>query len=409
VPGSSSSRSEGRAGPASGWRRLFDLPRPVWLLGGVSLATDAASEAIYSLLPFFLTQVLGAGAIAVGIVEGAADAANSVLKIVAGRMADRTGAKRRYILAGYSISSAARPLIALTTAWWQVFTIRVLDRVGKGVRGAPRDAMLATFATPGTRGRVYGFHQAMDNFGAVVGPALATLFLVFYPGHYRALFAWTIVPGAIAVGLIFLLPSTARDLKPVRADSGARPALEPLPRRFWLFIGVLAIFMLGNSTDAFLLLRLTDAAGSPMYVPLMWAGLNLVKTGVSVVGGDWSDRIGRRAVIAAGWLVYAAVYAGFAFSGSLTTLLVWFMVYGVYFGFAEGTEKALVADLAPATARGTAFGIYNATVGFGALAASLVFGELWTRYGASTAFGVGAALALVATVLLFFVVRQPHS
>ncbi|MGE5243280.1 MAG: MFS transporter [Betaproteobacteria bacterium] len=386
-------------------RNLFDLPRPVWLLGWISLATDAASEAIYALLPYFLTQVLGAGAVAVGVVEGAAEAANSVLKIVSGRLADRFGEKRRFVLFGYTLSSAARPIIALTSSWWQVFTIRVFDRVGKGVRGAPRDAMLATWATPGTRGRVYGFHQGMDNLGAVVGPALATLFLVFYPGQYRTLFALTIVPGAIAVLLIFFLPESGARREPAAAaEPGASPYVSPLPPRFWQFIAVLAVFMLGNSTDAFLLLRLTDTAGSAKYVPLMWAGLNLVKSAVSVVGGDWSDRIGRRSVIAIGWIVYAVVYGGFAFSTSLHALLGWFMVYGFYFGFAEGTEKALVADLAPAAARGTAFGIYNATVGFGALAASLVFGVIWSELGAPAAFGFGAALALAATALLFLVV-----
>src|SRR5712691_6947262 len=185
---------------------MFRIPRPVWLLGWVSLATDAASEAIYSLLPFFLTQVLGATAVAVGVVEGAAEAVNSLLKIVSGRLADRSRGKRWLVLLGYGLSSAARPFIAITTTWTQVFAVRVLDRVGKGVRGAPRDAMLATWTTPTTRGKVYGFHRAMDHLGAVIGPALATLFLLFYPDRYRTLFALTIIPGAIAVALIFLVP-----------------------------------------------------------------------------------------------------------------------------------------------------------------------------------------------------------
>src|SRR5262249_45811623 len=183
------------------------LPRPVWLLGWVSLATDAASEAIYSLLPFFLTQVLGATAVALGVVEGAAEAVNSALKILSGRLADRTSRKRRIVLFGYSVSSAVRPLIALATTWTQVFAVRVIDRVGKGVRGAPRDALLAMWATPATRGRVFGLQRGMDHLGAVVGPVLATIFLLAFPGQYRALFLWTIVPGAIAVGLILLTPA----------------------------------------------------------------------------------------------------------------------------------------------------------------------------------------------------------
>jgi MFS family permease len=395
---------------------IFKLPRAVWLLGWVSLATDAASEAIYPLLPFFLTQVLGAGAVALGVVEGAAEAANSLLKIVSGRLADRGRAKRRLVLFGYGVSSAVRPLIAITTTWTQVFTVRVFDRVGKGIRGAPRDAMLAAWATPATRGQVYGFHQAMDNAGAVVGPALATLFLLVYPGHYRTLFTLTIIPGAIAVGLIFLVPDEDVRLPVPSSGEGKADAdiasgfrVPPLPLRFHAFMGVLALFMLGNSTDAFLLLRLTDAAGGAQYIPLMWAGIHVVKSAVSVVGGSWSDRIGRRTVIAIGWLVYAVVYAGFAVSTSLTALLTWFLIYGFYFGFAEGTEKALVADLMPASRRGTAFGIYNAVRGLGALTASVIFGVIWKLYGAPAAFGTGAALALVATALLFVVVPPQPS
>jgi MFS family permease len=408
------------------------LPKPVWLLGWVSLATDAATEAIYPLLPFFLTNVLGAGAVSLGVIEGAAEAVNSALKIASGRLADRSRAKRPLVLAGYALSSAVRPLIAVAQSWTHVLAIRITDRVGKGVRGAPRDAMLASFATDGTRGRIYGFHRAMDHAGAVVGPLAATAFLFFYPGAYRTLFALTIVPGAIAVALLFLvkeddvgsgfsrtsetsdvrlkpadvrLPSTAlRPGKPDATNVGVGP--EPLPRAFKQFMLVLTLFTLGNSTDAFLLLTLTDAAGGVQYVPLMWSALHVVKATVSVYGGAWSDRIGRRAVIAIGWIIYAAVYAGFAISMSLAALLPLFLAYGLYFGFAEGTEKALVADLAPASRRGFAFGIYNAVLGLGQLAASVLFGLLWTAFGPAIAFAAGAALALIATALLFVVIRS---
>jgi MFS family permease len=394
---------------------LFNLPRPVWLLGWVSLATDSASEAIYPLLPFFLTQVLGAGAISLGIVEGAAEAANSVLKIWSGREADRARAKRPLVLGGYSLSSAVRPLMAIARSWPHVFVIRLFDRIGKGVRGAPRDAMLAGWATPETRGKVFGFHRAMDHAGAVCGPALATLFLVFYPGAYRTLFALTIVPGAIAVLLILFVREDGRDRPLAQGGSaqaprsgsnptGARTPLEALPRKLNQFFVVLALFTLGNSSDAFLLLRLTDVAGSARYIALIWAALHVVKASVSIVGGRWSDRIGRRAVITLGWIVYAGVYVGFALADSLATLMTIFMIYGFYFGFAEGTEKALVADLAPASRRGFAFGVYNAVLGIGALAASLLFGGLWDLFGPAAAFGTGAALALVASALLFVVV-----
>jgi len=426
-----------RSHPTRGASRLFDLPKPVWLLGWVSLATDSATEAIYPLLPFFLTRVLGAGAVSLGVLEGAAEAVNSILKIVSGRMADRSPRKRPLVLFGYGISSIARPFIALATTWTQVFIVRVLDRVGKGVRGAPRDAMLAVWTTPGTRGKVYGFHRSMDHIGAVVGPALASVFLWFYPEHYRTLFALTIVPGAIAVALIFLVPegevrltafAEASALK--KPDTGDRSAAAltssvglrsgvalrsdvvsgfsrttPLSREFTGFMLVLTLFTLGNSTDAFLLLKLTDVAGTARFVPLMWAALHVVKAVVSLAGGSWSDRIGRRAVIVVGWVVYAIVYAGFAISASLPALIAWFLLYGFYFGFAEGTEKALVADLAPPDRRGFAFGIYNAVQGLGSLAASVVFGLVWKWYGAAAAFGLGAALALTASALLFAAVR----
>ena len=407
---------------------MFRFPRAVWLLGWVSLATDAATEAIYPLLPFFLTRVLGAGAVSLGVLEGAAEAVNSIVKIVSGRMADRARRKRPLVLLGYGVSSIARPFIALATTWTQVFTVRVLDRVGKGVRGAPRDAMLATWTTPTTRGKVYGFHRSMDHIGAVVGPALATVFLWFYPEQYRTLFALTIVPGAIAVALIFFIPEREVRLtaaaeasalkKPdttyrseagttARSDmvSGFSRTSTPLSRDFTPFMLVLTLFTLGNSTDAFLLLKLTDVAGTTRFVPLMWAALHIVKAVVSVVGGSWSDRIGRRAVIVIGWLVYAVVYIGFAISSGLPALVGWFLLYGFYFGFAEGTEKALVADLAPADRRGFAFGVYNAVQGLGSLAASVLFGLVWKWYGAATAFGLGASLALAASALLFVAVR----
>lgn len=387
------------------------LPRPVWLLGWVSLATDAASEAIYPLLPFFLTQVLGAGAMSLGIIEGAAEAANSVLKVWSGRAADRRRAKRPLVLLGYGLSSLVRPLISVVQTWTGVLAVRIVDRVGKGIRSAPRDAMLALWATPDTRGRVFGFHRAMDHTGAVVGPLLASLFLTVYPGSYRQLFALTIVPGAVAVFLIFFVreEGTPHNVATpsqrfVEAQVPQAGGADPLPKKLKAFLTVLVLFTLGNSTDAFLLLKLTDAAGSARLVPLMWAALHVVKASVSVVGGTWSDRVGRRSVITAGWLVYAVVYVGFAVSDSLAMLVMWFLVYGFYFGLTEGAEKALVADLAPVSRRGFAFGLYNAVLGIGGLIASVVFGALWSSFGPSFAFASGAAIALGATVLLWLIV-----
>jgi MFS family permease len=398
-------------------RPWLGLPWPVWLLGGVSLLTDAASEAIYPLLPFFLTQVLGAGAVSLGLIEGVAEATSSVLKIVSGRVSDRWNRRKPIVVFGYGVSSFARPFISLATTWPAVLFLRFVDRVGKGIRTAPRDAMLAGLADPGARGRVYGFHRAMDNAGAVIGPLLATLFLIAYPSRYRTLFALTAIPGAAAVLLLLRLPESGGGAiarpQPAASSAGAGPdGTQPggvvpwaaLPPALGRYLMVLLIFTLGNSTDAFLLLRLTGVAGGPRFIPLLWALLHVVKSSLSMVGGALSDRLGRRTLIAAGWVVYAVVYAGFAVSDTMPALVTWFLVYGVYFGLVEGTERALIADLAPPALRGSAFGIYNAVTGVGALLASVMFGVIWNTFGVTAAFGSGAALALLATVLLFLFV-----
>jgi MFS family permease len=374
------------------------LPPGVWILGGISLLTDTATEAIYPLLPLFLTGVLGARVAAIGVVEGAAEAVASVLKVVSGRLADRLGRRRVFVVAGYSLSSLARPMIGLAGTWGHVFALRLTDRVGKGLRSAPRDAILASLATPDTRGRVFGFHRAMDHAGAVVGPLLAAVFLWFAPGHYRALFLLTIIPGLAVVALV---TKTPRD--DGKADAGSTTSAgasggswRHLPRGLRRLLLVLLLFALGNSTDAYLLLRLSDLGVATALIPLLWSGLHVVKASTSVVGGELADRIGRRPLIVAGWCLYAAIYAGFARVTGTAAAVVLFLLYGAYFGMTEGAEKALVADLSPASLRGTAFGWYNAVTGFGALGASVLFGLVWEWRGPDAAFGLGAALALAA-------------
>ena len=354
---------------------------------------------VYPLLPLFLTRVLGAGAMSLGIVEGIADAANSVLKIISGRLADTSGRPKRLVLVGYGISSAVRPLIALAASWTHVLGIRFADRLGKGIRGAPRDAMLADFSSPDQRGRVYGFHRAMDHAGAVLGPLIAAAFLYFYPGEYRTLFALTIVPGIVVIAFILAVPETPR---PAQTGTRDRRQAVPIPSTLWRALAVILVFALGNASDAFLLLRLSDAGIAAFWIPLLWSALHVVKVASSLAGGELSDRFGRRTLIGIGWIFYAAVYAAFAMLDSAEMLVVVFVAYGVYFGLTEGVEKAWIADLAPAAARGTAFGYYNATLGVGALLSSLLFGVIWTRVSADAAFITGAALAALATVLLYF-------
>ena len=403
-------------------------------MGWSSLFTDAATEMIYPVLPIYLARVLGAGPFSLGLIEGVAEAINSLLKVASGWASDRWTRRKPIVIGGYLLSSAARPLIALTTTWPQVLLIRALDRTGKGIRGAPRDVMLARFATPFTRGRVFGFHRAMDHSGAILGPLIATAILFCAPGEYRLLFGLTLIPGAIAVALLFLVPEPESDspgplptfaegfgeagsgTRPTNADVGTRPTntdagrvplserpggpASRLPKRLIAFLAVLLVFSLGNSADAFLLLRLTDVLGSATYIPLLWAGIHVVKASLSTWGGALSDRLGRKRVIIIGWVIYAVVYMGFAIASDARTLIAWFLAYGSYFAFTEGAEKALVADLTPIGTQGTAFGAYNAVLGAGALAASVTFGFLYERFGAPAAFGTGAALATLAAALL---------
>ena len=356
---------------------------------------------IYPLLPVFLSRVLGASALSLGVIEGVAEGINSALKVASGYISDRRAKRRPIVIGGYALSSLARPLIAVTTTWPQVLLIRALDRTGKGIRGAPRDAMLARFATPQTRGRVFGFHRAMDHTGAIVGPIVATVFLYFMPGEYRTLFALTAIPGALAVAMLFLVKEPEPLERPERLERVERPErLERLPSRLYVVLGVILLFSLGNSADAFLLLRLTDALGSVTYIPLMWGALHVVKASLSTWGGGLSDRIGRKRTIVIGWVVYALVYVGFATATTGTMFITWFLLYGIYFALAEGAEKALVADLTPAQRHGTAFGVYNAALGAGTLIASVLFGFLYERFSPATAFTTGAALAAIAAVLL---------
>jgi MFS family permease len=406
----------------------FGLTPPVWLLGWVSFFTDMASETVYPLLPVFLTHVLGAGALSLGIIEGVAEAANSALKIFSGWFADRSGSPKKLVLAGYGLASAVRPLIGLATGWQQVLAIRFADRLGKGIRGAPRDAMLADFAPPEARGRVFGFHRAMDHAGAVTGPLLASAFLYFSPGNYRTLFFLTIIPGIVVILFILRVPEPRRTLQnpvepsktpqnpaeprrtpqnPVEPSRTPQNPVEPnrtpwnLGAPFYRAMFVILLFSLGNASDAFLLLRLSDLGVATVWIPLLWSALHVVKVLASLAGGALSDRFGRRRLIAIGWLWYACIYAGFGVVDERGSLIAVFLSYGLYFGLTEGNEKAWVADMAPTHARGTAFGVYNAALGIGTLAASLIFGMIWTRISPHAAFLTGAALAVVASALLF--------
>ena len=368
-------------------------------LGGVSFLTDVATEMIYPLLPLFLSSVLGANASFIGAIEGAAESTASLLKLASGWWSDKVRKRKPLVMLGYGIATLARPFTAIAQSATQVLAIRLTDRVGKGIRTAPRDALLADSADAETRGRAFGFHAAMDNAGAVLGPLIAFLLLRQFDLSLREVFWLAAIPGVLA--FIVLAVAVKEVSHPRGAASSSVPHLsvsEKLGKRFWLYLGVVFLFTLGNSTDAFLLLRANQLGVAIALAPILWAFLNLIKAALGTWGGAMSDRVGRKPLIIAGWLIYALVYFGFARATEQWHAWALFAIYGVFFGLTEGVEKALVSDIVPPGRRGAAFGWYSLTLGLGALPASLLIGFIWERVGVAAAFSFGATMALLAAV-----------
>ena len=376
------------------------LPRAVVALGWVSFLTDVSSEMIVPLLPLFLTSVLGAGALALGFVEGFADLVSSLLKLASGRWADRAGRCRPFVIGGYALSSLARPFVAMAAAPWHVVLVRAIDRAGKGVRTSPRDAMIATATPASRRGAAYGFHRAMDHAGAMTGPLVAIALFELATHDLRTIFWLAAIPGAAAVLVLLSAVREERDAA-AAAAAAAAPWRSAFPRGPLLrLLAPLALFTLGNSSDLFLLLKLGQRGSGPVELSLLWIGLHAVKSIVSLRSGPVADRFGPLRLVIAGWIVYAAVYLGFAFATSPVVLAALFVVYGTYHGLTEGSEKALVAHIAPSGQRGASFGWYHLTVGLLALPASVLFGAVWSAFGSRAAFLAGSGLAVFACAAL---------
>jgi MFS family permease len=368
----------------------------------VSFLNDAASEMIYPLLPDFITRTLGAGPAALGLIEGIAESTASLAKVGAGWLSDKARRRKPFVVAGYTAAAVARPLVGIASSWAQVLLIRFADRVGKGVRTPPRDALLADLASPGGRGRAFGLQRAMDNAGAFVGPIAAALLLRFFIEQERTLFLLALAPGLLAVVLLlFRLPERRRVAREVPASQMNLEWPPRLPSRLWTAIGLFAFFTLANSTDAFLLLRARDG-GIPLWeLPLLWAFFNGAKAAFGVPGGSLSDRVGRIPTIALGWMIYALSYLGFAFVTRPLAVWALFGFYALFFAATEGAERALIADLAGEKLRGRAYGVFHGAIGLAALPASILFGLWWKLFGPKTAFLIGAGLSLVATAALF--------
>lgn len=386
-------------------KKIFGFSRNIFFIGLVSFFTDVSSEMIYPLLPVFLTTVLRAPLSFVGLVEGVAESTASILKLVTGWVSDRFNKRKAFVTAGYTISSVCRPLIAFAAYPWHVLVVRFADRVGKGIRTAPRDALLADTCDPAEKGKAFGFHRAMDHAGAIVGPAIATLLLIYLAADYRTIFALAFIPAIAAVLIvIFLVREKAADAPCPRERLTFRPGM--FDRNFKAYVGVVFLFTLGNSSDAFLILRARDAGIATAALPVLWIALHVVKMLSSTPGGMLSDRIGRKKVIVAGWIIYALVYMGFAFARAPVHIWLLFAVYGFFFGLTESAEKAFVADVVKPEVRGSAYGAYHFAIGIGALPASVLMGVLWQKCGVVVAFSFGAAVALIAMCLLCLFVRE---
>ncbi|MBL0059465.1 MAG: MFS transporter [Elusimicrobia bacterium] len=378
------------------------LPKTVRVLGFVSFLNDAAADMIYPLLPVFLTQVLGAGPASLGLIEGVAESSVSLFKLFSGVLSDRFRNRKSWIVAGYGVSNLVRPLMAIASTWPQVLILRFADRIGKGLRTSPRDALVADAVSPDQRGRAYGYHRAMDHAGAVVGPLVAACFLIAWNLPLRTVFLLSAIPGTLCLLLILFGLKRGASSPAEPAPFHPREAWRQLPPTLKHFLSVLFIFTLGNASDAFLILKAKNLGLSTALILVLWSFFHVVKSGTSFLGGRLSDRVGRRSLLVAGWGIYAAVYAGFAYAK--TPLQVWmlFGIYGLFFGLTEGVERALVADFAPGVLRGSVFGLYHLISGVASLFASLIFGLLWKWGGDPLSFLVGAGFALLAAAALMF-------
>lgn len=369
-------------------------------LGLVSLLADVSSEMVYPLLPALLTAGLGASALALGLVEGVAESTAAVVKLLSGRWSDRLRRRKPLVVAGYSLAAAARPLIALVGSWPGVLVLRFVDRVGKGLRGAPRDALIADATPLPQRATAFGLHRAMDHAGAMIGPLIGAALVGGLGLSLERVFLLTLIPGAATVVVLVLAVREQPRQIPPDGRTEAVAAPEALPGSLRRLLLAILVFTLGNSTDAFLLLRLSESGAGVTGAALLWSGHHAVKMAGAGLGGRLGDRFARRTVVLLGWGIYALCYGVFALSAEAAVLAPVFLVYGLALGLAEPAEKAWVADLAPETARGGAFGAYHATVGVAALPASLAGGALWLSLGPGATFAAGALFAAAGAAIV---------
>ncbi len=398
-------------------RRFEDYTPNVFFLGVVSFLTDVSSEMIFTLVPLFLSNVLGAGAAVIGLIGGLTESADSIFRIFSGWFSDRIGKRKRLAVAGYTISTIAKPFMLLASSWGMVLGVKFGDRIGKGIRTSPRDALIADSAPCEERGKCFGLHRTMDTAGAVVGLAIAALIIYLVQGGGLSLdlktYQWMVLIGTIPAALaVMILVRFVKEKAHLPAPGIPRPSLNlfqlvaGFDTRFKIFLAVMVLFTLGNSSDFFVILRAQNLGSSVLNIALMLVLCNATYAAVSLPAGRLSDRLGRRRVIALGWGVYALVYLGFAMTTQLWQVWLLFAGYGVYYGIVEGAARAFVADLVPEEKRGTAYGLYHGAVGLTLLPASLIAGWLWQAYSPATPFLFGAGLAGAAVIGMMLLVKE---
>lgn len=370
-------------------KRIWGLNPNVFFLGIVSLLTDISSEIIFTLVPLFLWNVLKAPFTAIGLIGGLSESVDAIFRIFSGWLSDRIGKRKSLAVLGYSISTVAKPFMYLAASWGAVLAIRFSDRVGKGIRTSPRDALVADSVSAGERGKGFGLHRAMDTFGAVLGLAIAAIivYMVQSGGLELSLktYQWLVLVGVVpaVLAILVLLVFVQERRKPPSGDISAQLGFKRVggfDTRFKLFLVIMAVFTLGNSSDFFVILRAQNLGSSVVYVVLMLVLFNITYAATSLPAGMLSDKLGRRRVIVVGWFIYALVYLGFALASSLWEVWLLFASYGIYYGIVEGVARAFVADLVPEEKRGTAYGLYHGVVGLTLLPASLIAGWLWQTY-----------------------------
>jgi MFS family permease len=393
----------------NGTKTYFGLQKNVFFTGLVSFFMDVSSEMIYPLVPLFLANVLGVNKSMIGLIEGIAEATASLLKVFSGWFSDRIGQRKNLMLAGYALSTLSRPIIAMAGSWQQVLTYRFVDRLGKGVRTAPRDAIIAESAESTHLARAFSYHRAMDTMGAVVGPAIALLLLQLYNHNYKMVFWLSMIPGSIAVLVIILFIKEKKRTVTSLADR-PRLTLRHFDWKMKFFVVIATLFALGNSSDAFLILRAEQIGIPTAVIPAVYLMFNMVYSLSAIPAGIAADRFGKKRLILLGFVLFAGLYYGFAVAGTPSVIWGLFAAYGVFMGLTEGIQKAFLATIIPPDFKATAFGIYATAVGLATLPASLIGGLLWDRVSPAATFYFGAATAALSALLFMIMIvadRKP--